>query len=275
MAGGCAYTLHMWEEGTGQPVLFLHALGASGRYWRGRLGPISGHHRCLLPDLLGFGHSPKPNGAYTIDDHLAAVRATLAARGAADAPLVIVGHSLGAILAAEYAARSAAQVRGLVLLGLPLFRNATEAREYIGEHGSWMARLTVANGRAAHAVHAVHAVMHPLLIPLAAAFATVTRAVPPDIAVDSMYHTWASYSRTLDRCILHHDPTPALAALGHIPILMLHGSNDSSAPVARVAALAARMANVTLRTFPGGHQLFLKQHDACVEAIASFARGVR
>ena len=57
------------------PLVFLHALGASSRYFAPRLGALPGQARCVLPDLLGFGLSPKPpEGAYTVADHLAALR---------------------------------------------------------------------------------------------------------------------------------------------------------------------------------------------------------
>lgn len=34
------YTLAMREEGEGPPLLFLHAIAASSRYWQGRLGDL-------------------------------------------------------------------------------------------------------------------------------------------------------------------------------------------------------------------------------------------
>lgn len=73
------YHLAIRCEGTGTPLVFLHALGASSRYWNGRLGALAATHRCVLPDLLGFGQSPKPDDcAYAISDHLDALTATLA-----------------------------------------------------------------------------------------------------------------------------------------------------------------------------------------------------
>ena len=54
---------------------------------------------------------------------------------------------------------------------------------------------------------------------------------------------------------------------------MLHGEDDPSAPLAAVADIAADMPNATLRTLLGGYQLFLDQHDACVQAIAQLTRG--
>jgi pimeloyl-ACP methyl ester carboxylesterase len=257
------------EEGTGPPLLFLHALGASGRYWREGLGMLPDRYRCLMPDLLGFGRSPKPECDYTVDDHLVAIRGTLRRLRTAHEPLVIVGHSLGAILAAEYAARYPTSVAGLILLGLPRYASNAEAVAYISEHGQWMARITVRNGRMAHAVHRGMVALRPLLallVPL------LVRDMPRPIAADALRHTWQSYSGTLAHCILSHDVTPALTVLTGLPILALHGEDDPAAPIASVRALAATIPNLTLVAMGDGHHLFLPENAACLTAIQGYLR---
>lgn len=64
-------------RGSGAPALvFLHGLGASGRYWDKVAKPLEGNgHQLQFVDLLGFGRSPWPDLAYTVDDHLAALEA--------------------------------------------------------------------------------------------------------------------------------------------------------------------------------------------------------
>jgi pimeloyl-ACP methyl ester carboxylesterase len=259
------------EEGAGPPLLFLHALGASGRYWRGGLGALPDRYRCLMPDLLGFGRSPKPDRDYTVDDHLAALQGTLLRLRTARDPLVIVGHSLGAILAAEYAARYPTGVAGLILLGLPRYASKAEAVAYISEHGQWMARITVHNGHMAHFVHRGMVALRPLLallVPL------LTRDMPRPVAADALRHTWRSYSGTLEHCILGHDVTPALTVRTDLPILALHGVDDPAAPIANVRALAAMMPNLTLVAMGDGHHLFLRENAACLAAIRGYLGNV-
>lgn len=261
-------TLFVREQGTGPPLLFLHALGASSQYWSGQLDPLDSAHRCLMPDLLGFGNSLKPQScAYTVDDHLTALRATLIELKAVDEPMTLIGHSLGAILATEYAARYPAQVEGLVVLGLPRYDNEAAARAYIGAHGDLLTRITIANGRLAHllclGMHKAPRLAARIAIAVAPQF-------PPVVAADAVRHTWASYSGTLQHCILDHDLTPALGRLPEIPILALHGTEDHSSPLPAVEALAVQMSNVSLRRIAGGHHLFLAQNHACVQAILHF-----
>lgn len=264
---GRSFVLSMTEEGEGSSLLFLHALGASGRYWQGQLGPLPRTHRCLLPDLLGFGRSPKPHLAYTVADHLAALRATLMARHATGRPLVLVGHSLGAVLALEYAAAFLNDVMGVIVLGLPCYASPAEARAYIGEHGQWMAQITIGNGRLAHGAHLLLTPLRPLLTWLS------RRRIfpfPAAVVADALSHTWESYSGTLAHCVLSHDLAPALAAVAHLPILALHGRDDPAAPLHGVQALAAQWTNIELRVLAGGHHLFLTQHDACLAAIGAY-----
>src|SRR3954471_3930895 len=146
-----AYTLAMRQEGEGAPLLFLHASAASSRYWQGRLSDLPTRFHCLMPDLLGFADSPQPSRlAYTVDDHLAALVHTLETMGNGSQPLCLIGHSLGAILAVEFAARFRERIQGLIVIGLPLFASEEEARTYLNAHVGWIARSTLGTGRRAH-----------------------------------------------------------------------------------------------------------------------------
>ncbi|MDQ2787444.1 MAG: alpha/beta hydrolase, partial [Chloroflexota bacterium] len=170
------------------------------------------------------------------------------------------------ILAAEYAARYPAHVRGLVLISLPSYQSKAEAQAYIIEHGEWMARITVLNGGAAHSIHLLLATFRPLVTLLAG---RLSHAIPAAVAEDSLAHTWHSYSGTLAHCVLSHNVLPALIALGALPILALHGNADPAAPLAAVQSLAAQVPTMTLHILPGKHHIFLTQHAACLAAIQS------
>jgi len=276
MASASRHAASEWlvtrEEGTGPPVLFLHALGASSRYFAGRLGPLPAMYHCVMPDLLGFGRSPKPDVAYTIEDHLSTLHRTLDRLSLTEQPIVVIGHSLGAILAAEYAARYPAHVRGLVLISLPCYQSKAEAQAYIIEHGEWMARVTVRNGSVAHSIHLVMATFRPLVALLAG---RLSRAIPAAVAEDSVAHTWHSYSRTLEHCVLSHNVLPTLNTLGTLPILALHGDADPAAPLAAVQSLASQLPTLTLRILPGTHHIFLTQNIACLAAIQSYLTAIQ
>src|SRR5918911_1421412 len=95
-------------------VLCVHGLGGSALNW-GLLGPrLTASSRVLAVDLFGHGSSGLPEGPRG----LAADRVLLQRlvdEGVGE-PVLLVGHSMGGVLAALHAAAAPASLRGLVLL---------------------------------------------------------------------------------------------------------------------------------------------------------------
>src|SRR5437867_4913682 len=91
--------LPLHHERLGPPdapaVLFLHGITESRRYFSARVAPLAGPFHLVLPDLPGFGLSPKPVVSYSVGLFVEAVRSFVEAGGLAGRPLHLVGHSLG------------------------------------------------------------------------------------------------------------------------------------------------------------------------------------
>jgi len=101
----------------------LHGIGASSAIWQDVIDQTEDAH-VIAVDLLGFGLSPKPKLIdYTIDDHVMAVRRTLRRRFWRR-PIILVGHSLGCLIAVEYARRWPKDVDRLILCSPPLYSTA-------------------------------------------------------------------------------------------------------------------------------------------------------
>ena len=233
------------------PLLLLHGIGAGASSWLQVAQRLAPERRVLAPDLLGFGASPWPDAAYTVDDHLRAVQELLGARGLADSPLEIAGHSMGAILAAELAARLGLRVRRLALVSLPYFRSEAEARESIGQLGV-LARLTVLGHWGAGLACGAMCALRPQLRFLAPHFAP---HVPAEVARDAVMHNYTSYSRSLEHVIVRHRLEPALERLANLPVLLVHGTGDRSAPIEHVRRLAAAHPHWTLQVVDGADHL--------------------
>jgi pimeloyl-ACP methyl ester carboxylesterase len=84
-----------WVPGREPGIVFLHGLGSSGRCFRdGFDSPRLGGRAMLVPDLVGFGASPAPEGfPYTMAAQAEAVAALCRRMGLGR--LAIVGHSMG------------------------------------------------------------------------------------------------------------------------------------------------------------------------------------
>jgi cis-3-alkyl-4-acyloxetan-2-one decarboxylase len=118
------------DEGQGTPVILLHGLGKTGRVWQHvlrYLGPMP--VRVVAFDLLGFGASPKPDVAYSIDDHAQAVIASVEKLRLKE-PAIFVGHSMGSLIAVRVARLRPDLVRHLILYEMPLYDGLPQKRRY-------------------------------------------------------------------------------------------------------------------------------------------------
>jgi pimeloyl-ACP methyl ester carboxylesterase len=105
-------------------IVFLHGLGTNSSDFDELLADLSADSRfaqtrAVALDLSGFGQSPADGSfGYSAAEQAAAVHATLAQLKTTP-PLVLVGHSLGGLIALEYA--KLYKVFGLILAAPPLF----------------------------------------------------------------------------------------------------------------------------------------------------------
>ena len=248
--------------GQGPPVVLLHGLGASSRYWE-PLAEASSGYAAVAPDLLGFGRSPKPpHASYDVACHLEALAPLLPA-----GPAVVVAHSTGAIVAAALAAARPRSVNALLLLGLPAFADEATARREVGRLGL-LARLTVAGNPLARTLCMAMCRLRPLATAIAP---VLIRDLPRSIAADGALHTWSSYHLTLERVVLAHRVAEDLRAAA-VPVTLLHGEGDNTAPVRYVRALGdqLRAAGVPaeLQVVEGDHHLAVRQPAAVAAALA-------
>ncbi len=142
------------------PVLLVHGAGASSAIWMMTMARVARRARVVAIDLPGHGPSPLPEGGVaglsigTYRDAVGGLAATLCL-----GPSVLVGHSMGALVAIEAALAWPDKVRGLVLCGaaprLPvrdellelLRREPARAPAWMAEHGlSPHARAAVRRG---------------------------------------------------------------------------------------------------------------------------------
>lgn len=106
--------IHHEVQGAGPPIVFIHGLGATSNVWHAQRMTLSKNYRVIVYDRSGAGRSQKANG-YSIDawaDELAGLLDHLAVPMA-----VVVGHSLGSMVAQRFAGKYAARTQALVLAG--------------------------------------------------------------------------------------------------------------------------------------------------------------
>lgn len=234
-------------------LVFLHGAGMDHTEWMLQARFFAHHGRGVLAvDLPGHGRSADP-AFRTIPALAAWVLQLLDAAKVQRAALV--GHSMGALIALETAARSPGRVWALGLLGVatempvhPDLQKAAEANEHIAVElvASW------AFGRRAH----LGGARAPGTWMLGSGVRLLERA--PAGALAAGLAACNAYGGALEA-----------AAQVTCPTLLLLGEIDRMTPPAAARDLATRFSDARTVILPrAGHMMMVEQPDATIEALA-------
>ncbi len=100
--------------GEGEPVVLVHGLSGSTRWWARNVPDLAEHYRVYLVNLPGFGAFRRPARRFVLSEATSWLLAWMEAVGLEGAHLV--GHSMGGYLSLKLAARRPDAVRKLVLV---------------------------------------------------------------------------------------------------------------------------------------------------------------
>ncbi|WP_127473100.1 alpha/beta fold hydrolase [Microbacterium sulfonylureivorans] len=231
-------TLVVERRGVGEPVfVVIHGIGMG----RGVFGDLTAHldddAQVIAVDLPGYGEAPEPRRVLTMERTADLVAAFLDAH--VRTPAVVIGHSMGAQIALEVAARHPETVAALVLVGPTIDPAARSAPRQI----SRLLRDL--------------AVESPRVIALGAR--EYVRAGPR--------------LRAKFRAMLAHRPEDVLPRVS-APTLVLRGEDDVVAPRAWCESIVAAMPDARLAEVAGhGHETMIRDAAPAAALIAEFVRG--
>jgi 3-oxoadipate enol-lactonase len=215
----------------GPMVVLLHGVGGGRAIWgaqgSGTLQALADSGcRALAFDLPGYGGSPLPEGL-SLEGMADAVAQSLAELGVASA--VVVGHSMGGMVAQWMAVRHAACVQALLLV-------CTTA-SFGKPDGAWqqaflqqrLAPLDRGEGMAALAAHLVPGLLAPNAGPAPLAQGRAVMARVPE----------RSYRAAL-AALMGFDQRAALLRLA-MPVLCIAGEHDATSPPEVMRRMAERI----------------------------------
>ena len=81
--------MHYIDEGSGDPILFLHGNPTSSYLWRNIIPYAAEMGRAIAPDLIGMGKSDKPDIEYRFFDHVRYIEGFIEALGLQNITLVM------------------------------------------------------------------------------------------------------------------------------------------------------------------------------------------
>jgi len=246
-----------------QPVLLLHSLDGSANYFGAAFDELADPGPLLVPDILGFGRSPTSEHGYTPEEHAAALFRMLDELNVR-APVLLVGHSLGAVLALKMASQRPERVAAVVALGAPVYRDPDSARSHLrgvmagGRLGWGFARVVPSWMRTGSTV--------PRLLA-----GSVHLDLPFPVAGDQVAARAATaYRETLRECLVEPNASSWFENI-RCPVGLVIAAHDATADLQLLREVTDRYRNVSLTLLPfGDERLPLTHPDGCLAAIDRF-----
>jgi 3-oxoadipate enol-lactonase len=262
--GGAVYVYRVADDllayddsGEGPALVLLHGHPFDRRMWAPQLRSLSAGFRVLAPDLPGYGGSPPRGRKVTMGQLADAVRHLLDALGLARA--VVVGLSMGGLVAMELGLRAPDRVDGVVLAATTAAPvTPTEAAE-----------------RRATADRLERDGMLDLVLEMAAKlFGPAARRDPEIVApvLSMMLHTSPAGAAAALRGRAERPDYRALLPGLQVPSLVVAGDHDAYADEAVVAELVSALPDPGVVRLRGtGHLPNLEAQVEFDEAVRSFA----
>jgi pimeloyl-ACP methyl ester carboxylesterase len=254
--------LQVREDGprSAPAIVLLHGFAGSLHWWDAITPALAARYHVIRFDLLGDGGSAKPSGGYSMEHEAQLVEEALGSLGIGRA--LIVGHSMGGLVATALATRDRPLAAGIVLVDSPVNTNASSL--------PFLARLGFVPlvGPATRGLASDSMVERGLKEAFAPGF-----KVPHQFVTDFWRMTYTSYDSThseshayLERKSLDR----RLTALG-LPMLALYGTRDKLvAPVSERSY--ANVSGARVVAIPeAGHSPMVEQPNASSQLILAFA----
>ena len=227
-------TLSHGRAGAGSPLVLIHGLGGSSRWWAKNVGPLAERFEVHVVDLVGFGRS-RGRQRFALAEAAGQLASLLDRLGIERA--AVVGHSMGGYIAAELAAESPERVSRLVLVDAAMLpAGFVSARQ---------------------------------LLNLALTAPRLPATFLPTMASDVGRAGPATLLRAI-RELLAADLRPKLERI-RAPTLVVWGDRDRVTPLAAGRALTAQLPDARLAVVPGaGHLPMWERPETFNRLVAEF-----
>ncbi len=248
------------ERGGGETtVLMLHGIGGGRQAFAHQMQPLAdaGFH-AVAWDMPGYGHSSivEPYSFETLADECIELIDVLDPRR-----LVLVGHSMGGMVAQEVAARAPGRIAALVLAGTSAAFGKSDGdwqRAFVDER---TAPLDAGLSMAELASRLVAQMVSP----------DASQAARAE-AIDVMSHVPPRTYRLALQALMGFDRRAELAALA-MPLLLVAGVDDRNAPPSVMQGMAERVPLAHYLCLERcGHLMPFEQPAAFNDALLAFLR---
>jgi 3-oxoadipate enol-lactonase len=250
------------RRGTGSTaVLLVHGIGGGRSIWSNsssatlRALTDAGYQAVAL-DLPGYGGS-EHLGLPTLDNMVQAVQDLITHIGAART--IVLGHSMGGMVAQELVARTPQLVQGLVL--------ACTSASFGKNDGAWQAKFLADRLAPLDEGEGMWRMAQRLVPKMVAA---ATHLAAQQLAVDVMSRVPEATYRAALQAIASFDRREALALI-RVPTLVLAAEHDMTAPTDVMQRMASRIVGAQYACVPhAGHIANVESPAAFNECVLRF-----
>jgi len=263
-------TIRYFEAGTGDPpLLLLHGNGESALDWFWALPQLAAMHHVYAPDFPGAGKSSKPNRTYSVEFLTQFVLEFAQALNLER--LILVGNSLGGLVALRLALSAPDRIAALVLVdssGLGAAVNPLLSQMTLPVYGEAAVALSKPPLNAKLRVGARTALLfaHPQTAPQEWLAEQERMTQTPGFLEATLSSLRAQVS-LFSQHVVVLDDLPRLP----MPTLVVWGTQDLVFPKAQAEAAVQRLPKGQLALIPNaGHLPHLEQPDRFAEVVNQF-----
>ncbi len=243
-------------------IVFIHGLVGSRRFWDKAYHSLSKNYSLYFIDLLGFGYSAKPSVDYTLEIHIKALRKFIREE-VREKSIVLIGHSVGAIISLAYANKYPKGIKKLYLLALPYYYSEKEARKTVKKNTvpSYFAIDSLLTKISCMTICYLGGPVTRKYIHL------LIRDWPKEVISDAFLHTYQSYISTLENVLYKQRIINLLSNSLKKRIVLIHGQTDKIVPVDHVKEFAKKYGLKLIILDNKGHKFPISAKEQLVNII--------
>lgn len=235
--------------------VFIHGIGNTLHAWDEVVEKMPDDVRLIGVDLLGFGKSPKPTWAvYNAKTQARSLGLTLLGLRMVHQP-IIVGHSLGALVAVEVARRYPLLPKRLVLCSPPFYKPSAEGKK-LPSSDDMLRQLYMVAKKYPERLEA----LSPMAVKLGLANQTL------NITKDNV----TSYIGALESSIINQTSLQDIERL-KLPIDIMYGTFDPVVVKKHISMLAKNKKNITASWLLAGHEVVGGYAKSLAERLVSLS----
>jgi 3-oxoadipate enol-lactonase len=251
-------TIAYSDQGTGLPIVFLHAFPLNRTMWATQEHGLSSQFRIITIDLRGHGESDAPLWRYTLDQSADDVRALLDHLAIQQA--LFVGLSMGGYILFAFYRKYADRMKGLILADT----RAQADKEEEKARRFQMAQIAHTQGAAAIADLMIPKLLSPATIQTKPDLVGQVRAMIEGSQISGIAGDLMAMAERPDSVLLLTQIT--------CPTQIIVGQLDQGTPVSDAKLMAEHIPGSRLAVIPNAaHLANLEQPQAFTQLVAAFA----